>query len=50
MTALRALFAPPGDSLTRVEVQPADLSSYDRLLEKASMTKATQTTPFQVAT
>ncbi len=33
MTALRALFAPPGDSLPGVEVKLADLSSYDRLLE-----------------
>jgi hypothetical protein len=30
--ALRALFAPPPDSLPGVEVQMAELSSYDRLL------------------
>ncbi|MBC2861626.1 IS21 family transposase [Pelagibacterium sp.] len=35
MTALRALFAPSPDSLPGVEVQLADLSSYDRLLENA---------------
>jgi len=33
--ALRALFAPPPDTLPGVEVQLADLSSYDLLLDTA---------------
>ena len=32
MAALRALFNPPADTLPEVEVQLADLSSYDRLV------------------
>jgi len=35
IAALRALFAPPLDSLPGVEVQMADLSSYDQLLGNA---------------
>jgi hypothetical protein len=36
MAALRALFSPPIEALPKVEVQMADLSSYDRLVGSAT--------------
>ncbi|MDZ7710835.1 MAG: hypothetical protein U5K36_12830 [Roseovarius sp.] len=36
MAALRALFNPPADAMPEVEVQLADLSSYDRLVGSAA--------------
>ena len=36
MAALRALFSPPAEAFPKVEVQLADLSSYDQLVCNAA--------------